>query len=300
MLTRFKKKRAAQQEEILTTPYSSTHYVPWIIALLVFLLTLVLAGASSLGLSLQKWHFGMHHKVTIEIPVSTEQDRQRILPQALSALKETPGVIAADPVSNQHILSVLEPWVGPVDLLQDLPLPILIDVKTQPNAEINWSQITSFLRQFSAGARLEHHSRWEDSLILLRTALQVIAYVFAALIMLTVIVTVTLITKSGMDTHLDDIRILRLLGAKTSYIGRQFQAQAFRLSARGALIGFGFALPTIALLSWLTYVLGVPELLRPIADLRLFFLLFLIPTLVIILSMIVARLAVRRMLMKML
>lgn len=285
-------------DEIPINKDAVTRFVPWIMALLVFLLSLVLAGAFSISSSLKNWHVGVSQKLTIEVPLQHELDRDRMIPNIVSFLQSLPGITHVEPVKHQQLLNLLEPWVGQVDMLSDIPMPALIDVDVDPNSHLEVAELIQKLRQYAAGVRVESHGRWLETLSILRTSLQIIAYLFAMIIGMTVAITVMLVTKAGLASHHQSISVLRLIGAQNSYIARKFQAHALRLTSKGALVGFIAAFPVLLCLNYITSNFGVPEMLRPTADLGLVVLLIIIPFIIIGLSILVARFAVLKTLIK--
>lgn len=285
-------------DEIPINHDAVTRFVPWIMALLVFLLSLVLAGAFSMSSSLKNWHTGISHKITIEIPLQHELDRHRIIPNIVNFLQTTPGITHVEPVKQEQLLTLLEPWVGQADTLTDLPLPSLIDVDIDPHSSLDMPELLQKLRQYAAGIRVESHGRWLETLAILQTSLQIVAYLFALIITMTVGITVMLVTKAGLASHHQNISVLRLMGAQNSYIARQFQAHALKLTLKGALIGFLTAVPVLGILNYLTSNLGIPEMLRPTASFSLLSGLFFIPFIIICLSIVVARFAVLKTLIK--
>jgi cell division transport system permease protein len=203
-----------------------------------------------------------------------------------------------EPVKQQQLLNLLKPWVGQVDMLSDIPMPALIDVDIDPSSHLDVSELVQRLRQYAAGVRIESHERWLETLSVLRASLQIVAYLFAVIIGLTVAITVMLVTKAGLASHHQSISVLRLIGAQNSYIARKFQAHALKLTSRGAFVGFIAAFPVLFFLNHLTSSFGVPEMLRPTADWDLIIFLVIIPLVIIGLSILVARFAVLKTLVK--
>ena len=271
---------------------ATSRFVPWIIALLVFLLCLVMAGAFSLNSSLFKWHSGNPGKVTIEVPMRPQQDRQKTVSTITNLVIKVPGVLSIIPLNTDRLLTILEPWVGNPDVLKDLPLPLLFDVEIQPNITINWQDVATSLRHISAGARLEFHSRWHDTLSILRSSLQLIAYIFSALIAIAVLTTIMLVTKSGLDAHNQNIRTLQLLGANSSYISQEFQWQILKIATKGSVIGSLVAFPLIVILNWMSTQLSIPEIIRPEISWSIAFVMVGVPCVIVGLSLMVARLSV--------
>jgi cell division transport system permease protein len=171
-------------------------------------------------------------------------------------------------------------------------VPAFVDVDLDPKYGGTINDIAAQLYRVAPGAKIETQHRWQETIAVLKASLQGIAYVFAGLIALTVVITISLVTQSGLAAHHEAISILRLIGAHNSYISRKFQTHAFKLSLRGAFIGFLGSLPTLILLNYLCTPLGLPEWVRPALDVNLFLIALAVPATVIFLSVCVARFAV--------
>jgi cell division transport system permease protein len=212
----------------------------------------------------------------------------------LTALQRVPGVERVNLVNNEELLKLFQPWVGQVDHIQDVALPALIDVDMKPGGGAAVSEIASILDHISPHIRLEEHSQWQHMLEKLRLSLEVMAYLFISLIGATVLITITLITRSSLATHASIIDVLRLVGANNSYIAQKFQKRAFWLALKGGLWGVAAALPTVFLLNWLSLHLGVSEALKPALGLTLWGILLSLPFIVATISLVAARLSVFR------
>jgi len=271
-----------------------SRYVCWIVGLMVFLLSLVFIGAMSLSTSLSQWNLGGNGRLTLELPLHGVQDPEAVTENVLAALQKMPNVARIKLVDSQEVLDLLQPWVGQVNLLQDLTLPALIDVDMKPNVTANIEEITAILHPFAPDIRIEEHSHWQHMLEKLRLSLKIMAYLFIGLIAATVIVTITLITRSSLATHASIIDVLRLVGANNRYIAQKFQQRAFWLALKGGSWGVVVALPTIALLNWLSLQLGVSDALKPTLNLSLLLMILSLPFIVGGISFLAARLSVLR------
>ncbi|MBW8309017.1 MAG: hypothetical protein K0M45_05195 [Candidatus Paracaedibacteraceae bacterium] len=281
-------------EEVPITRDPITRLVPWIIALLVLLLCLVLTGASSIGVSVQRWQVGMSHRVNIEIPLQHEIDRDRITAAIAQYLTTTPGISRIDIADKVKLYGMFGVTPQQAALYPDFPLPVMIEANLDSETGTNVSEIITQLQQVSPGVRIETYTQWHEMLLLLRKTLQIIGYIFVMLIAITVIVMISLITKAGLSAHQESISILRLIGASNGYIASKFQNHAFKLSARGAIIGFGLALPISWVFSLSSVYLGVPDMLRPQVDPVLMLGMVIVPLFVVLLSICVSRFAVFR------
>lgn len=281
-------------EEIPITKDSISGTVPWVVGLLVFLLCLVLSGASAIGVSMYKWQIGMGHKISVEIPLQHEIDRDRITSGVSDYLRAFPGVTSVDAQNKESLQGIFGVSESTMDPQMDIPLPVMIEVGFDPAQPANIKEIIAQLQNFTPGVRVEAYTQWHDMVSILQRSTQLIAYAFIMLIALTVITVVTLVTRAGLISHRENITILQLIGASNSYVAKKFQNHALLLSVRGASIGFILALPVIWLLNMGMVYLGVPDLIKPQFDLSLLGILAVVPLFVVLLSVCVSRFAVLR------
>jgi cell division transport system permease protein len=313
-------------QDIPMTQEAGRQYLPWIIGLLILLLLLVFSCASSVGGTLLRWYGGLNNKITIEIPFSetsfsgmpktrapansenpvasekipTEMGKfSAPVQQVLSFVRNIPGVLRAEVVEAEHLLSLLQPWIGQTDLLKDLQMPILIDLDIDPNVVIDYENIKQYLKSISGGIRFEAHTRWQHMLTVLGQAIKTLSYVIVGFILGTIFIVISLITKSSLAAHKENIDVLRLMGAKNSYVASQFQAQAFKACFQGGLIGIFFALPILYFLSWLAQYLGIPEIFKDMPSPEVVGAIFVLPFIVSLFSTLVSRFTVLRTLARM-
>lgn len=304
-------------QDIQMTQEAGRQYLPWIIGLLILLLLLVFSCASSIGGTLLRWQGGLNNKITIEIPFSetsfssgqkqepagrvpTEMARLSTpVQQVLSFVRNVPGILRAEVVDGEHLLALLQPWVGQTELLKDLQMPVLIDLDVDPNVTIDYENIKQYLKSISGGIRFEAHTRWQRMLTVLGQAIKTLSYAIVGFILGTIFIVISLITKSSLATHKENIDILRLMGARNAYLASQFQSQAFKACFQGGLIGILFALPILYFLSWLAQYLGLPEIFKDLPSPEVVTAIFILPFMVSIFSMLISRFTVLRTLKRM-
>jgi len=71
------------------------------------------------------------------------------------------------------------------------------------------------------------------------------------LIGLATMATIIFTTRTGMDLHRQTIEVMHFVGAKDSYIARQFAIRAFKLGFGGGVIGVVCAVPALLLMAFL-------------------------------------------------
>lgn len=235
---------------------ASSRLLPWLIAFMVWLAAIALAAAMVLSSAGVKWRSGLAGTLTVQIvPVGGEgpealDERMRT---ALALLRGTNGVARAEALPEEHVLKLLEPWIGKGALAGELglPLPRLIDVRLAEGAAVDTAALGARLATSVPGAALDDHGVWLDRLLALAGAVEGVAYAVLALIGLAAVATVVFTTRTGLVIHQAEIELLHLIGAQDSYVARQFERHALGIGLKGGLAGLGLAIATLLLIGTL-------------------------------------------------
>ncbi len=232
-------------------------FLPWLIAFMVYLSVLALAGMLVLQDIAKRWDRGMSGAMTVQIAPSpgagnataaareaTRRDEKR-LRTALAILKSTPGVAHAEIVAEDRLMALLEPWLGRGAFGDDLPLPRLIEVELKDGANLNIPALEGRLRAAAPGAVVDDHGVWLGHLIDLIRTVEALALAVLFFIALATTATVIFATRTGLAIHHEAIEVLHLIGAQDSYIASQFASRALMLGLQGGVIGLLLALPTL-------------------------------------------------------
>jgi len=275
-------------------------FLPWLIAFMVYLAALALAGLFVLGSLVDKWESGISGTLTVQIAPShkSSEDGPR-LNTALKVLRSTPGIRRVEPISQSRVLGLLEPWLGGGSA-DDLPLPSLIDVELAPGAEVDVAALAERLGRAVPGASLDDHRVWLDRFIRLVETIEGLATAVLAFIGLATIGTVIFTTRTGLAIHHEAIEVLHLIGAQDSYIARQFAHRALALGLKGGLMGFALALPTLWGIGYLAARMEAAVLPQLTLDESALATLAVLPVAVAIIAMVTARLTVTNTLARML
>ncbi len=233
----------------------SSRFLPWLVALMVYLSAVGLAVSFVLAGLVERWDRDASGTLTVQVaPVpgasgeALTDDRVR---QVVALMQKTPGVTRAAALGKEQTLSLLEPWLGSVELIKDLPLPRLIDVSMDPEARVDLKALSQTLSQTIPGASLDDHRVWLSRLIDLSVTTQWLSIGIVVLIGVITSVTVIYATRSSMAVHSGVIEVLHLIGAHDDYIAGQFARRAFTLGFAGGLVGLGMAVPTLVGIGWL-------------------------------------------------
>ncbi|HVJ41461.1 MAG TPA: FtsX-like permease family protein [Dongiaceae bacterium] len=226
----------------------ATRFLPWILGFLVYLSALMIGCGLMIEQMAESWQAGLAGNLTVELPIDPGIDaktRGDRLNAAIDLVTATAGVTGATVLEQAELERLLRPWLGDnVDQL-DVALPTMIAVTTDPKAVIDLADLQQRLAAIVAGSRVDNHGDWvNDALHFLHT-LQALAAFLVLLVLAAAAATVIFVTRTGLAVHQPVIEILHLVGAQDRYIARQFQAQSFRVSLIGGIIGTLLALGTL-------------------------------------------------------
>ena len=228
----------------------SGRFVPWIVAVMVYLARLSVAAGMAVNRSVDKWNIGLEGTVTVEIAASNAaaENAGERMARALSLLRETAGVRSAIPIPDDEIARLLEPWLGQGDVPLTLPIPQLIDVRLEAGTKLDLDALGTLLANAVPGARLDDHQYWTERLSDFGRSVQITSAFIVALVALAGVGTVVFATRAGLAIHREVIELMHLVGSRDSYIAGQFQAHAMSLSLRGGVVGLALGAATLGVL----------------------------------------------------
>lgn len=226
---------------------ATSRFLPWIIGVMVFLATLSVAGLLLAQDVTERWRSALAGTLTVQVPPPFgETDPQAQLEEVLQILRGTPGIARAEPLSIDQSRALLEPWLGSGQIIDELPLPRLIDVALRPGARLDFAVLETRLAGIAPGIVLDDHGRWLGDLVRVARSVELVAATAVLLVALTAVLAVVFAVRTGLAIHREVIDVLHLVGARDSYIARQFARHALTLSLRGSIPGTLFALALLA------------------------------------------------------
>lgn len=285
---------------------TSVWFLPWMVMLMVFFAGLTTAGTLSLNSMLSRWGHSISGSLTVQVFPIEENGRvnkkktQMETDEVLSILRKTAGVASANLLTDRQMKDLLKPWLGDSFILDDLPMPHLIDVQLIPEANVDLDMLKGLLSKNTPNASLDVHKLWLGKLIKLTQTLGILASALLTLVIATTSVIVIYVTGSSLAIHRPIIELLHQTGAHDSYISRQYAQRIFTLTSVGAVLGFGFVLPIIFMFSSMVQEVQGGLLSEARFDTASWTLLCLVPILAIMLSTITAYWTVQRTLRRML
>ncbi len=282
-------------------------YLPWLVGLLMFVATLFLAFGLILTDAGTAWQRELSGTVSVQIPVDPliQPEGYEGVPQedrittALELLSQTPGVVSVRRLSDADAAALLQPWLGKATLADALPMPVIIDVRTDPSKPVNFQRLETRLKTASPGAVIDDHSTWLTALSDFTHVAYAVVFSVILLVLFSAVMTVIFMTRTSLAIHGTVVELLHIMGARDSWIARHFQVYAARLVGIGSLAGS--AAGVVVVLGLQRHLTGLDEELIPITLLNpaQWVLLGLLPVVSTLLAAVVADRTVARVLNRM-
>jgi cell division transport system permease protein len=223
----------------------SDRLLPLVVASMVFLAALALAGAVEAAALARHFRSGAAATLTVEVP-QAEADR------AASALAAVPGA-ASRRVSADELAGLLKTWLGGDTAELAVALPAVFEVRLLQ--ESGRGAVVAALGMAAPGAAVEQNGAWFDRLAALAGSLQACAALGLLVVTLTAGAVIAVATTAGLAARRDAIDIVHGLGATDGSI-------AGRFAGRISLLAFAGALPGLA--AGLAMLLGLVALTAPL------------------------------------
>jgi cell division transport system permease protein len=234
---------------------ASGRFLPWIIALMVYLAAMGGVGLIWLDDTLNQWDTSLASALTLQVPADASSAR---IEMALGALRQTKGIVSAHALDGDETAKLLQPWLGNSVPIGDLPLPHIIDVRIDPHVAVDYTTLRKQLDSIIPNSQLDNDRSWLAAIR--EFALRVEGVITAGVIAVTALIIAIIIftARIGLAIHRSVIELLHLLGAQDAYIARQFQVHALGLGLRGGIIGGLAAALTVVILGPAGHMLELP------------------------------------------
>ncbi len=215
-------------------------------AAMAFLAVFALALSIASGRLADRWSQALDRSATVRISAPEGQmDLQTAA--VLEVLATTPGIASARALDQSEQQKLLEPWFGPDLPLGDLPLPQLVEITEGPEGYDRQS-LRLRLTGEAPGAVLDDHTRWRAPLADAAARLRALGYTSVLLIGGVMAAMITLAARAALAANAQVIKVLRLVGAKDTFIARAFVRRFTLRAAAGAALGTAFGMGAIYLL----------------------------------------------------
>jgi cell division transport system permease protein len=237
--------RPARADDLGLRRALSDRLLPLLVAAMIFLAALALAGAVAASGLARHWRSGASSLMMVQVPqpeiLAAGGTRAAIVAQVLAG---APGIAASRRLPQSEIAALLRPWLGDDAARLALPLPALFEVRLA-DAAAGTAALAAALQQAAPGTLVERNGVWLTRLAELVRSLQACA-ALALLVVGFVATAVTAVaTRAGLSARRDAIEIVHGLGATDSMIAGQFAGRVTVMAFGGAVLGSVLAVPVL-------------------------------------------------------
>ena len=181
---------------------SASRFIPWLVAIMVFLGILAVSGVSVFDTILSGWSRAVTGTVTVQIPAlpaDSEKDaNQARTDRAVTALEDLPSVKTVRVLEHAEIDALLAPWLGEGAAAGDLPLPDLIDVTLTDDAATTLDLIRTSVTTVVPDAIIDDHRRWFEHLIDLTEGFRLLTIGVALVVTTSLALTIVYATRASL------------------------------------------------------------------------------------------------------
>lgn len=204
---------------------------PYVIAIMTFAMLIVAAAGLALANAAGVVAGAVEHRYVLQLPDGGNGK----LDAAVRSARAVRGVVAVEPVPEAQMRKTLERWVGSAGLGEQLPVPAIVHLDLDPQANV--AAIGASLERAAPGARFIAEQATVQPLL---HSLQALRWLAVALVLLMAIATsaaVVLAARGALDTHRPTIDIMHGIGATDHQVARLFQRKIALDSVAGAAAG---------------------------------------------------------------
>ncbi|HEY5817526.1 MAG TPA: ABC transporter permease [Mesorhizobium sp.] len=208
-----------------------------VIAIMTFLSSLTLGAVTLVGDTASSWESQISREATIQIKPADGLDMEAALERASAIASEASGVLSAKVIDREATARLLEPWLGSGLNIDELPVPRLIVVTIDPEAQPDFTAIRAQLAESLPSASLDDHRTWVDRLVAMARTTVGIGFSVLALILAATVLCVVFATRGAMAGNGHIIEVLHFVGAEARFIARQFRWHFLMTGIKGATAG---------------------------------------------------------------
>lgn len=236
----------AQADRVVPPSGFTAHLTLFASAAMAFLAVFALALSLAAGRLADRWSDELARSATLRISAPADQKAAQT-GAALAVLEQTPGIASARALSDDEQAALLAPWFGADLPLDSLPVPQLIEV-IEDDEGYDAEGLRLRLAAEVPGAVLDDHTRWRRPLVEAANSLRRLGVFSILLIGGATAAMITLAANAALAANAQVILVLRLVGARDSYIAQAFVRRFTLRALIGAAAGVAFGMAGVLLL----------------------------------------------------
>ena len=203
-------------------------------------------------------------------------------------LKGQPFVESVHILNDDEMEKLMSPWLENLKILNELPIPKLIDVSLNKNISFSLDKFKSDVNALAPYAQVDSHRIWLSHLVDISGGIQKTIFVIILLLTLTTAFTVIYTTRSSLLVQENTFELLQLMGARDWSIAFGVASNSFTRGLCGGAIGLILSLVIVGIV--ITLVGSTPDslFLQGALSLKQWAIVIILPLIVATLSFVTA------------
>lgn len=206
-------------------------------AILVFLACIAALGARGAWQQAENWTSDLETNLTVQIRPVIDRDVEADAQQAADLIATLDGVEQATARDRAYAEALVAPWLGSGNIPEDLPLPLLVQVRLSTPGSVPVSQVQTLLDNAGLAASVDDHGQWAQAVRRAASFARTLALSLLALLTGAAAAVVAFAARASLAARIDVIDALHLSGAEDRFIATLFQRRFFMLGLKAGTAG---------------------------------------------------------------
>lgn len=216
--------------------------LPWVLAMMAYVAALAAGGLIAAHTTWRDSRTALSTAMTLEVPAAASPARMQTL---MAVLHHTAGIASVHVLDQAAIARLLGPWLGPSVPLDGLPVPHLIDLRTDPGRSLDLAGLRRELASVVPEARLADHRGLAEGMQGASATVEIVLAAALAAGLTLIAAVAAFAVRAGLAADRGGLALLHLLGADDSAIAKQVAWRWLLLGGAGGVIGAGAAFLTV-------------------------------------------------------
>lgn len=245
-----------RKNEIPTDDEETSLFMYVLSSIYMYLFVIVLAMVMAINAMVNNWEKDILGAITVQVsPIEDENKKidsektQEQINKVLQFMENVSGVKSVNVLDIKTVEKLMTPWLGNKVDVSSLPIPQLLDVQLEDNAEINYDEITRGLHKVAPNASIDNHRLWLNRLLKFAGSLKTLALSVLLMVMGICAFSIYYSSRTSLGININSIEILHIIGAQDKYIAKQYARSYAKIGFFSGVIGLIFAVPSIILIS---------------------------------------------------
>lgn len=210
----------------------------WVIAIMGFLSCLTAGTVYMINDSAAAWVRDVASEVTVQ--VTPEGDPKQVDQRAneiVTFLSGQIGLRSVELLTLDQSAELVEPWLGQVSAVKELPFPRLIAVELDRDDPPDITTLRAALVKKFPSATLDDHRAWQQQIRRVTGSLALGGIFVIVLMAAATVGIIVSAARSAIASNREIVEVLNFVGADERFIARQFELHFLKLGIKAGIVG---------------------------------------------------------------